>query len=489
MAAAPARTRASGHAWAAIRALVSRLDVLPKTQPLGKVEYRPLLVAYVAGAAAIAAGAAAITVRTPPDGVALAIGAAIVFLMALYAVRALPGVQTHWTPSVFLNLGLSVTLGPPGAAAAAVAESLGGGIRLRNGWFRMLFNLANFFLANLTAWAVFLAITDTIGGLAGLVIGGLFAGLAQYCINYGMNGLVIRIANPAVHMKVVVRGQLSGLPYSIGYGVATFTFVIVHRSAGALGFIGLMVPVILLQGYLIVFARRVRAYEEQRAAHQRERVELLQKAVEASEAERRRIARDLHDGVVQNLAGMAFTLTATASQLKGKAEIGADEGLVDVLEQSAEETRLAMKDLRTLIIEIAPPTLRREGLHAALLEILHTLKSGGTKTRLELPSNLRLRPDRASLVFRVAQEVLRNVVAHAEAKHVTVALKEADGMAILKIMDDGKGFSEDQVARRRAQGHVGTSAIVELAEDAGGTLDIQSEVGKGTRVTLSVPAE
>ena len=152
-------------------------------------------------------------------------------------------------------------------------------------------------------------------------------------------------------------------------------------------------------------------------------------------------------------------------------------------------SRSSDADLRTLIIEIAPPTLRREGLHAALLEILHTLKSGGTKTRLELPSNLRLRPDRASLVFRVAQEVLRNVVAHAEAKHVTVALKEADGMAILKIMDDGKGFSEDQVARRRAQGHVGTSAIVELAEDAGGTLDIQSEVGKGTRVTLSVPAE
>src|SRR5207302_3235179 len=258
-----------------------------------------------------------------------------------------------------------------------------------------------------------------------------------------------------------------------------FAFVIMHNTAGTTGFVALLIPVILLQGYLIVFARRVRAYEEQRAAHQRERVELLQKAVEASEAERRRIARDLHDGVVQNLAGMAFTLTATASQLKGKAEIGADEGLVDVLEQSAEETRLAMKDLRTLIIEIAPPTLRREGLHAALLEILHTLKSGGTKTRLELPSNLRLRPDRASLVFRVAQEVLRNVVAHAEAKHVTVALKEADGMAILKIMDDGKGFNEDQVARRRAQGHVGTSAIVELAEDAGGTLDIQSEVGKG----------
>ena len=238
-----------------------------------------------------------------------------------------------------------------------------------------------------------------------------------------------------------------------------------------------------------MFARRVYAYEEQRAAHQKERVELLQRSVDASETERRRIARDLHDGVVQNLAGMAFTLTATASQLKDRAGSDGEGNLLEVLEQSAEETRLAMKDLRTLIIEIAPPTLRREGLHAALLEILQTLRSAGTRTRLELPSNLRLRPDRASLIFRVAQEVLRNVVAHADAKHVSVALKEIDGMAILKISDDGKGFSADQVARRRAEGHVGTSAIVELAEDAGGTLDIQSELGRGTRVTLSVPAE
>src|SRR5438105_14403813 len=104
MAAERARARASGHAWEATRALIGRLDVLPKTEPLGKVNYRPILVIYVASAVAIATAAGAITVRTPPDGLALAVGATIVFLMALYAVRGLPGVQTHWTPSIFLNL-------------------------------------------------------------------------------------------------------------------------------------------------------------------------------------------------------------------------------------------------------------------------------------------------------------------------------------------------------------------------------------------------
>jgi signal transduction histidine kinase len=300
---------------------------------------------------------------------------------------------------------------------------------------------------------------------------------------------VVCIASRCLQNAQGIRDGLAILPYNIGYGLAAFAFVIMHNSAGTTGFVALLIPVILLQWFLVVFARRVYAYEEQRAAHQKERVDLLQKAVDASETERRRIARDLHDGVVQNLAGMAFTLTATASQLKGQTGDGADGSLVEVIEQSAEETRAAMKDLRTLIIEIAPPTFRREGLHAALLEILQTLKGAGTKTRLELPSNLRLRPDRASLIFRVAQEVLRNVSAHAEAKHVSVVLKETDGKAVLRIVDDGKGFTPKDVARQRAAGHVGTNAIVELAEEAGGTLEIESGTGKGTRVTLSLPAE
>ncbi|HYL69679.1 MAG TPA: sensor histidine kinase, partial [Candidatus Dormibacteraeota bacterium] len=403
--------------------------------------------------------------------------------------RALP-VQSTWAPGVFLHLGLSLVLGPVGAVTAAVAEAAGVGLRTRNGWFRTAFNFADLVLANLAAWAVYSAVQHTpLPGTAAAICGGLLAGVAQYGTNHLLLACVLKTANPSLAVATILRNELSVLPYSVGYGIAAFTFVVMHAQAGALGFTALLVPVILLHGFLIVFARRVHTYEEQRTAHQREREQLLQRAVDASESERRRIARDLHDGVVQNLAGMAFSLMATASRLKASGELNGQAEVVDLLERSAEETRLAMKDLRTLIIEIAPPTLRREGLHAALLEVLRTLKTAGTKTRLELPSNMRLRPDRASLIFRVAQEVLRNVAAHAEAKHVSVVLKEEAGRAVLRIVDDGRGFTPEDVARRRAEGHVGTNAIVELAEEVGGSLDIDSTPGKGTRVTLVVPTE
>jgi signal transduction histidine kinase len=234
----------------------------------------------------------------------------------------------------------------------------------------------------------------------------------------------------------------------------------------------------------------VQRYEEQRAKDQQEKEALLQKAVEASEAERRRIARDLHDGVVQNLAGMAFALSAEASHLKAapKAANG-QKDLLELLETSANETRGAMKDLRTLIIDLAPPALRREGLQAALLEVLGEIKRKGTNTELDLPPGLRLREDRAALIFRVAHEILRNVAAHAQAKNVKVELTTTDASAVLTIQDDGKGFSKRDIERRRADGHIGTAAIVELAENAGGTLTIESEPGRGTLVVLTLPIE
>ena len=481
--------RPSSPGRRALATLIRRLDILPKTPALGPVSYNPPLVAFVTGTDCIALLLGVLTIRQPADTATLAVGAVVAFAMAAYAIRSFGAIPTHWTPDVFVQLGLSLILGPVGAATGAFANALGLGIRARNGWFRTAFNFANTTLSNTAAYYAFSAVQGRGGGALMQVAGGLLAGISQFTINHGLLVGVVRIANPAVPLVRLIRNELSVLPYSLGYGVAGFAFVVMHDRAGAIGFIALLMPVILLHFFLIVFARRVHAYEQERAAHQKEREELLQKAVEASEAERRRIARDLHDGVVQNLAGMAFALSATASELKSATATNGNSKMLELLESSADETRAAMKDLRTLIIELAPPTLRREGLHAALLEVLRDIKRKGTKTKLDLPPNLRLREDRAALIFRVAQEVLRNVAAHAKAKNVTVELKQSGDMAVLRVNDDGKGFTPDQVARRRAQGHLGTTSIVDLAEEVGGTLDIDSAPGKGTRVTLRVPVE
>jgi signal transduction histidine kinase len=481
-----------------VRRLIARVravELLPRSNPLPRIILTPTLVTYVAMVSVLGVVVATLTVRTHGvDPWTLIAGSLATFLMALFTVRSQTQTTFVWNPSVFVNLGLSVTFGPIGAGSAALAEAIGVALRTRNGLFRTVFNIFNHFLSNVSAFWAFSAIaghnTVPLDAPGTFLAAGLAAGVAQHVANHALLAGVIRASNPAMNLREVVRNSLGVLPYSIGYGFAAFTFVVMHYYFHVAGFMALLAPMILLQGYLVRYGRRVEAHEKERAAHQKEREGLLQQLVEASEMERRRIARDLHDGVVQNLAGMAFALSAESSQLKAQTtgDLGKDD-LLKLLDDSADETRRAMKDLRTLIIQLAPPTLRREGLQAALLEVLRDIRKKGTKTKLDLPPDLRLREDRAALIFRVAQEILRNVAAHAEAKNVVVELVTEERSAILSIQDDGKGFSERDVERRRAEGHLGTKAIVELAEEAGGTLTVDSEPGRGTLVVLTLPIE
>jgi signal transduction histidine kinase len=481
-------------------AFLRRTHLLPPSATPGRVTLTRPLVTYVASVAVLSVVVAALTIRGTTGWPTLAAGTVATFVMAVYAVRSLPGSTFVWSPSVFVNLGLSVTFGPIGAAAAAIGEALGVASRTRNGWFRTIFNVANHFLSNVSAYGAFFGIEAIAGHQPPINLGtglkagaielgaGLAAGFTQYLVNHALLTAVTLVANPKADLARVLRNSLKVLPYSIGYGLAAFTFLLMYRDATWVGFLVVLVPIILLQGYLLEFAREVNAHEEERAAFTEEREGLLVKEAQASERERTKIAGDLHDGVVQNLVGMGLMLAAEAAQLK--ADPGAANGrqdLIELLEQSAADAREATKDLRTLIIDLAPPTLRREGLQAALLEVLRDIKRKGTNTDLDLPPNLRLRKDRAALIFRVAQEVLRNVAAHAQAKNVKVELVTEDGSAILSIEDDGKGFSPEDVSRRRSEGHLGSSAIVDLAEDAGGTLTIDSEPGRGTLVVLTLP--
>ncbi|HKR99912.1 MAG TPA: ATP-binding protein [Candidatus Dormibacteraeota bacterium] len=460
---------------------------------MAPVRYSPRLVAEVGSLAALSVAIGVVLHPVSLDWATLVVGSVCVLILALFSVRSVFSVQWSWTASVLVQLGLALTLGATGAAAGAIAEAIGVMVRTRNGWFRTLFNAADNFLASVAAYEAFLHVVPLLGSNAfAAPVGGLAAGVAHFVVNNLLLGTVAHTDDSSVSALAVMRQHAQVAPYAIGFGWSSFGFVVLHDNAGFVGFTALLAPVLVLQAGFVVFSRRISEYERQRAVHQEERESLLHKAVEASETERRRIARDLHDGVVQNLGGMAFAMTATSARLRGEGNgglTGDQKELLELLDSSAEETRKAMKDLRTLIIEIAPPTLRREGLHAALLEILQTLEQAGTKTRLELPSNMRLRQDRASLIFRVAQEVLRNVAAHAEATSVSVVLREQGGMAVLRVEDNGKGFTEEDVARRRARGHVGTNAIVELAEEAGGSLAIDSAPGKGTRVVLKLPVE
>jgi len=214
----------------------------------------------------------------------------------------------------------------------------------------------------------------------------------------------------------------------------------------------------------------------------REREDLLEDAVEASTQERRRIAADLHDGIVQDLAGVAFGLAPLAEAADRRDD--ADEA--GVLRAAIARLRQGVRDLRTLLVEIHPPNLASTGLEAAIGDLLSPLDAAGIDTTLQVDAG----GPRASdeLVYRAAREGLRNAQAHAGARRVDVTLTRPEpGLARLVVQDDGRGFDATERERREAEGHVGLSLLAGLAERAGGRLSVRSTPGGGTTLELEVP--
>jgi two-component system NarL family sensor kinase len=247
---------------------------------------------------------------------------------------------------------------------------------------------------------------------------------------------------------------------------------------------------VLVAGLLLLYLVQVpMAWSMARSLQQgqQERERLLQRAIDASDAERRRIARDLHDGVVQSLAGVSYSLAAAADRL---ADNGKGNGEVEVaaeLRQAAADTRQSMRDLRSLIVEIAPPDLHEEGLGNALGDLLAPLAGSGVQTRLEVDERLALAPETQALLYRVAQEALRNATSHAGAGQVSLSLAATNGEVRIVVQDDGRGFSPEELERRRQGGHVGLKLLTGLVADAGGRLRVVSTPGEGTRVVAEVP--
>jgi two-component system, NarL family, sensor kinase len=218
---------------------------------------------------------------------------------------------------------------------------------------------------------------------------------------------------------------------------------------------------------------------------QREREALLRRAIDSSELERTRIAQSLHEGVVQELAGLSWTLTAA----KTRAEAGETATLADQLHAVSAGIRQAIRQLRSTLIDLHPPSLQRSGLAAAVSDLAAPLEARGAQVEIRVPPDVRFPPRVEALVFRVAQEGARNAAQHAGAEHVRIEVSGSNGVARVEVDDDGRGFDPGDLAQRREEGHVGITLLSDLATAAGGRLDVRSSNGAGTRITLEVPVE
>jgi two-component system, NarL family, sensor kinase len=215
---------------------------------------------------------------------------------------------------------------------------------------------------------------------------------------------------------------------------------------------------------------------------QREREALLERAIDSSATERRRIAQHLHDGVVQDLAGVSYALAAAADRL----ERAGPRPLAEVVRDAAASTRRALRELRGLLIGIYPPSLQRSGLEAAVSDLLAPLSARGIAVEAEIGDDLALAPETEELIFRSAQEALRKVAKHADPSRVAVSVSRSNGSVVLAVSDDGRGF--DPAARAADSPSLGLRMLEDLVEEHQGRLEVHSDAGRGTVVTVELAA-
>jgi two-component system, NarL family, sensor kinase len=237
--------------------------------------------------------------------------------------------------------------------------------------------------------------------------------------------------------------------------------------------VALVAFAVLLVPLVLALARRVR-----RAGDERE--QLLLRAIDASGQERRRIARDIHDGPVQELSGLAMRLSA-------QSERASEPRAASTLSEAGAAVRGSVRTLRSAIFGIYPPNVRAAGLGPALSDLTAHLPNEGLQLELDVRDPQGYGPEVDGLLFRACREAIRNVEAHAGARHVAVSVSRQNGRAVLEVRDDGRGVREEDVSGAAADGHFGLQLLRDVVHESDGYVEVRRAADGGTLVHVEVP--
>ncbi|MDK2784701.1 MAG: two-component system, NarL family, sensor histidine kinase DegS [Bacillota bacterium] len=218
-----------------------------------------------------------------------------------------------------------------------------------------------------------------------------------------------------------------------------------------------------------------------------EKREIAVRVIRAQEEERRRVARDLHDGLAQQLASALLEIQVMGRLL---AEKNTEKARAE-LENVEKILRAGLRETRNVIFNLRPLSLDNLGLKAAVEKLVAQVRE---KTGLEVAVTVhgeerRLNDTVLSCVFRIIQEALNNVVKHAEATEAKVRIEFNPSFLAVRVVDNGKGFTpgEKGVPKAGEGEHLGLLGMRERAELIGGSLTVKSSPGQGTRVEFHLP--
>jgi signal transduction histidine kinase len=389
-------------------------------------------------------------VRTPGAQNSTNIGLAPYIGLATYAVLGL-GLLAGWAGDVW----------PPIAGLALVLAvfNLGlGGFAMRRG--------------SITSFLPAFAVVNTLFCLLVILLTGGHASLFWVL-------LVINATATSLFLGLV------GILMNTGLGAVVLTGSAMLLDAEPLDYVRIAVQLVIVLFVGFVGARAAVLLGNERAEMIAGTM-LLDRTVEAQEAERRRLSVDIHDGPLQSLGVSLLTVDRTQRRLERSEYDVVSEELRDLRGQLV----AVVGELRSVLAELGQDVLREYGLVAALRSHLERFESEtGISGSLTSTVAGRLPADVELLLYRLAQETLTNVRKHSDARTVSIALERtSDDTIAMSITDDGKGFDVEQSLRRYEEGmHIGLPSMRRRIEAAGGELIIVSEPGKGSTLRFICP--
>ena len=216
-----------------------------------------------------------------------------------------------------------------------------------------------------------------------------------------------------------------------------------------------------------------------------DKTQIGMKIIKAQEEERRRIARDIHDGPAQNIASLVIK-TEIVEKLLKRGNIHIEDELKDIKTQ----LRAVLKEIRGIMYDLRPISLDEVGL-IPTIERMAADMSYEKNIAIEI-KKISDYPIFNSLnkliVYRIVQESLNNIIKHSGAKNVVIRMDVRQDSINGSVSDDGKGFDADSLMEAKDKSF-GLSSMKERAEIAHGSITIKSVVGKGTKIMFSIPNE
>jgi two-component system, NarL family, sensor kinase len=275
----------------------------------------------------------------------------------------------------------------------------------------------------------------------------------------------------------------TGVRASNGQGVLLETYVGYRQIREHRNAVFRMLSIVVAVGVALFAAFQIMLGRITLRWVRRRQQELDAQAQVVSDRARQRLARDLHDGTVQDLVGASYVVDGVLQSLRGRQLPEAER----LLEGAAVSVRHSLQSLRSVMVEVYPRTIHDAALGDALNDLAQPMRTRGLDVDVTVHVSGRLTAETSQALHRAAQETVRNVMHHSKARSAQILVEAPDDreFVLMEIADDGIGMPPGPIESR--EGHLGLRALTDIVAERNGRLEIWSAPGKGTRVMIEMP--